>query len=36
MKIKEFSPDYGPLADTGRVQLKNFNLFWEKRGKENH
>ena len=31
MKIKEFSIlHYGPLADTGRVQLKNFNLFWGK------
>ncbi len=29
MKIKEFAiRRYGPLADTGRIRLDNFNLFW--------
>ena len=31
MKIKEFSiTRYGPLPDSGRVQLSDFNLFWGK------
>ena len=31
MKIKEFSiRRYGPLPDTGRITLHNFNLFWGK------
>ncbi len=31
MKIKEFSIiHYGPLPDTGRILLRNFNLFWGK------
>jgi len=31
MKIKEFSiRRYGPLPDTGRILLSNFNLFWGK------
>ncbi|HQG79194.1 MAG TPA: AAA family ATPase [bacterium] len=31
MRIEEFSIlHYGPLANTGRVKLKNFNLFWGK------
>ncbi|MCD6232419.1 hypothetical protein J7K28_07375 [Candidatus Aerophobetes bacterium] len=31
MKIKEFSiMHYGPLPNTGRISLHNFNLFWGK------
>ena len=31
MKLKEFSiMRYGPLANTGRIPLHNFNLFWGK------
>jgi exonuclease SbcC len=31
MKLKEFSiTHYGPLPNTGRISLRNFNLFWGK------
>ncbi len=31
MKIKEFSiMRYGPLPNTGKISLNNFNLFWGK------
>jgi DNA repair protein SbcC/Rad50 len=31
MKLKEFSiMHYGPLPNTGRISLRNFNLFWGK------